>query len=109
MNQIVIKDSAKFEEVINNIEKELPSIQNTFQSQRRNSEDMSGTDVWKGQAQEKLYEKYKQLEQNFTPIEKTISIYVRFLRKTLEDYKMLEQNLNARIDEYSGNQLDVNS
>jgi phosphoglycerate-specific signal transduction histidine kinase len=109
MNQIVIKDTEKFEEVIDNIEKELPSIKNTFQSEARNSVDMSGTDVWKGQAQEKLYEKYKQLEQNFTPIEETIALYVRFLRKTLEDYIALENSLNAKIDEYSGNQLDVNS
>ena len=109
MNQIVIKDTEKFEEVIDNIEKELPAIQNTFQSQKRNSVDMSGNDVWKGRAQEKLYDKYKQLEQNFTPIEETIALYVRFLRKTLEDYKALETSLNAKIDDYSTNQLDVNS
>lgn len=109
MNKIVITDTAKFEDVINNIEAILPSIQNTFQSQRRNSEGMSGGTTWKGQSQEKLYEKYQTLEQNFAPIEETIGIYIRFLRKTLEDYIALENSLNAKVDEYSGNQMDVNS
>ena len=109
MNKITITDTAKFEEVINNIEAILPSIQNTFQSQRRNSEGMAGGSTWKGQSQEKLYEKYKTLETNFAPIEETIGIYIRFLRKTLEDYKALEESLNAKVDEYSGNQMDVNS
>ena len=110
MNRIVITDTEKFEEVINNIENILPSIKNTFQSERRNSVGLDGTGTtWKGQSQEKIYEKYKVLESNFAPIEETMEIYIRFLRKTLEDYKALENSLNAKVDEYSGNQMDVNS
>ena len=108
MNKVVIKDVEKFEEVIENIEKELPSIQNVFQGQVKISEEMSGVDTWKGQAQEKLYEKHKQLEQNFSPIEETIALYVRFLRKTLEDYKALDKSLELKMDEYS-TQMNVNS
>ena len=110
MNKIYISDTAKFEEVINNIEAILPSISNTFQSEKRNSEGMNGEgNTWKGQSQEKLYEKYKILESNFGPIEEALHIYVKFLRKTLEDYKALENSLNAKIDEYASNQMDVNS
>ena len=95
MNKIVITDTAKFEEVITNIENILPQIKDSFQSTRRNSEGMSGVDTWKGQSQETLYEKYQTLEQNFAPIEETIEMYIRFLKKTLEYYKALEDSMNA--------------
>jgi uncharacterized protein YukE len=109
MNKILITDTVKFEEVIDNIENTLPKVKDAFQSERTNSVEMSGTDTWKGQSQEKIYEKYQQLEQNFTPIEETIALYVRFLRKTLEDYVALDNDLKNKIDEYAGNQMDVNS
>jgi len=108
MNKVIIKDSAKFEEIINNIEAALPTIQNAFQSQRNNSEGIKGSDTWKGESQEALYEKYNLLEQNFTPIEESIALYIKFLRKTLEDYEALESSLNAKAEENS-DQLNVNS
>ena len=108
MNKLEITDTAKFEEKINNIEAALPTIQNAFASQRRNSEGIKGTDTWQGLSQEALYEKYKILEQNFSPIEESIMVYIRFLRKTLEDYKALEASFDAKAEE-SSNQLDVNS
>ena len=110
MNKVVIKDSAKFREVIENIEAVFPRIQDAFQSENRNSESMNGEgETWKGQSQEKLYEKYQELAKNFTPIEETIALYIRFLKKTLEDYEALEQQTNNMIEEYANNQMDVNS
>ena len=108
MNKIVIKDSARFEELINVIEAQLPNIKNTFQNERRNSQGMSGSETWKGLSQEALYGKYKLLEQNFEPVEESIAIYIKFLKKTLEDYKALEASIDAKAEEYS-NQLNVNS
>ena len=109
MNRIVITDTAKFEEVITNIENILPSIKDSFESTRKNAQGMSGTNTWKGQSQETLYGKYQQLETNFAPVEETIEMYIRFLKKTLEDYKALENQLDAKVNEYASNQLDVNS
>ena len=108
MNKIVITDSARFEELINKIEAQLPVIKDAFQSEKNNSTGMSGSETWKGQSQEALYGKYKQLEQNFTPIEESIEIYIKFLKKTLEDYKELESSIDAKAEEYS-DQLNVNS
>jgi hypothetical protein len=48
------------------------------------------------------------LEANFNPIVETLELYTRFLKKTLEDYKMLEQQINAKAEDFS-DQLDVNS
>ena len=80
MNRIVITDTAKFEEVITNIENILPSIKDSFESTRKNAQGMSGTNTWKGQSQETLYGKYQQLETNFAPVEETIEMYIRFLK-----------------------------
>ena len=108
MNKITITDSDKFQEVIQTFRETLPSIKNCFESERRNSIDIGGTDVWKGKAQEKLNEKYKMLEQNFDPIVETMEIYIRFLQKTLDDYKELEAQISAKADAFS-EQLNVNS
>lgn len=108
MNRIEISDPEKFEEIINRLEALVPSFQNTFQSQRRNSIEMSGGETWKGKSQEALYGKYQLLEKNFAPIEEGYGIYIRFLRKTLEDYKALDKQLEAKAEE-SSNQLNVNS
>ncbi len=108
MNKITITDSEKFQEVIQVFRDTLPNMKNCFESERRNSIDIGGTDVWKGKAQEKLNEKYKMLEQNFDPIVETMDIYIRFLQKTLDDYKELEAQLNNKAEEFS-EQLNVNS
>lgn len=108
MNKIIIRDSAKFEELINKIEAQLPVIQDAFRNEKNNSRGIAGSTTWKGMSQEALYGKYKQLEQNFTPVEESISIYIKFLKKTLEDYKALESSFDAKAEEFS-NQLNVNS
>ena len=108
MNKITITDSSKFEEVIQVFEQVLPNIKNHFESERRNAREINATATWTGKSQEALYGKYKMLEENFDPIVETIEIYIRFLKKTLEDYKLLEQQLNAKEQEFS-EQLNVNS
>ena len=108
MNKIVITDTNKFEEVIQVFEQTLPRIKDHFASERRISNEYNATNTWTGKSQEALYNKYKMLEKNFDPIVEGIEIYIRFLKKTLEDYKLLEQQLNQKAEEFS-EQLNVNS
>ncbi len=108
MNKIVITDSNKFEEVIQVFETTLPNIKNYFESEKRNSNEINGTPTWTGASQQALYGKYKELEKNFDPIVESMEVYIRFLKKTLEDYKLLEQQLNNKAEEFSS-QLNVNS
>lgn len=108
MNRIEISDPVKFEEIINRLEAAVPSMRNTFQSQMKTQVDMSGNAVWKGKAQEALHEKHEMLSKNFEPAVEGVEIYIRFLRKTLEDYKALDKQLEAKAEE-SSNQLNVNS
>ncbi len=108
MNRIVITDTNKFEEVIQVFEQTLPNIKNHFESERRISNEYNATKTWTGKSQEALYKKYTELERNFNPIVESIEIYIRFLKKTLEDYKKLEQQLNQKAEDFS-EQLNVNS
>ncbi len=108
MNEILITDSSQFENVIQNFEKSLAKIKEIFANERRNNEEINATDTWTSSTQEVIYRKQKELEENFTPIEEGLELYISFMRKTLEDYKKLEQTIN-RNAENNNFQLDVNS
>jgi uncharacterized protein YukE len=108
MNKVVITDSDKFEDIIQLFEHTIPKIKGHFDSERRNSQEINATATWTGASQRALYDKYKMLEANFNPIVETLELYTRFLKKTLEDYKMLEQQIKAKAEDFS-DQLDVNS
>ena len=55
-----------------------------------------------------FFSKYKALEANFNPIVESMEIYIRFLKKTIEDYKALDKELMQKAEEYN-EQLKVNS
>lgn len=108
MNQIVITDSAQFEEVIKTIEQTLPKIHDIFENEKRNIEEINGTSTWTSETQKVIYEKFKMLANNFTPIDDSLNIYLKFLKKTLQDYKNFEAHVD-KAAEASSIQLDVNS
>ena len=108
MNKIVITDSDKFEDIIQLFEHTIPKIKGYFESERRNAMEINQTATWTGASQKALYDRYKMLEANFNPIVDTLELYTRFLKKTLADYKALEQTLNQKAEEFS-DQLNVNS
>lgn len=107
-SNIVITDSGKFEEIINSLEKSYNKLTEIFSNEDNNKEVINGTDVWTSGAQQALYNKYVLLSNSFKQIDYSLDIYIKFLKKTLEDYKMIENEINKNIDIIS-NELDVNS
>lgn len=108
MSKIIITDSTQFEDVIRVFEQSLPKIKDIFSNQRTNAEQINATSTWTSETQKVMYEKYKLLENNFEPIEESIQLYINFMRKTLEDYKAVEEHIN-RMAENNSNELNVNS
>ena len=107
-NSIVITDSGQFEEVINSLEDSYNKLVDIFANEKNKKEEINETDTWTGNASQAMYGKYQALSENFTPIEYSLSVYIKFLKKTLEDYKRVEEEISTNIDMIS-EQLDVNS
>ena len=105
---IVITDSGKFEQVILKMEESYKKIQDIFAKEKTNKEEIHATDTWTGKAQEAMYGKYELLSQNFSPIEYSLGVYIKFLKKTLEDYKRMEAEITRNMELVS-EQLNVNS
>lgn len=103
-----ITNDAEFEQVINSLEQSYNKIKDIFQNQKRNAEEINGTDTWTGATAEVMYNKYKQLSDNFSPIEYSLELYIKFLRKTLEDYRRLIQEIDKNVDA-NDQALDVES
>ena len=105
-NKILITDSAQFEEVIRALEDSYNKVKDIFQSQKRNAEEINETDTWTGATAEVMYNKYKLLSDNFAPIEYSLDLYIKFLKKTLEDYKRAEEEIERNINDIEQS-LDV--
>ncbi len=97
-DQVVITNSAQFQEVINSLEESFKKIEELFGNQKRNAEEINGTDTWTGATAEAVYEKYMKLSENFGPILYSLDLYIKFLKKTLEDYTLAEQEIDKNID-----------
>ncbi len=108
MNNIRITNFGEFQNVINSLEISVKKIHDIFASEVKNSKEIDGTDTWNGNAQKALHTKYVELMKNFPPIEYSLDLYVKFLKKTLEDYTRLVQELDRNTNEMA-NSLDVNS
>ena len=108
MSMITITNSEKFEAIINKIEQSSLRISALFSEEGKIFENINATDIWTGKAQKVVYNKYKDLEKNFAPIEETLQIYVAFLKNTLDSYKRHEENVINNIEINKSN-LDVNS
>lgn len=108
MNKILITNSTQFEEVIRAFEQSLPKIKDIFTNERANAEQINATSTWTSETQKIMYEKYKLLENNFAPIEESLQLYINFMKKTLEDYKAVEEHIN-QMAENNSNELNVNS
>lgn len=106
MNKVVITDSAQFQEVINSLETSYNKLKDVFANQKKNAEEINSTDTWSGAAAGVMYNKYKLLTDNFSPIENSLEIYIKFLKKTLEDYTRLEQEITRNMEEMASN-MDV--
>ena len=101
MGKIVITDSNSFEGEIHEFENALIKIKDIFESEKNNT-------IWTSMTQETIYNKKIEFEKNFNPIEEAIGTYIKFLKKTLEDYRRLEEITNRSMEDQASN-LDVNS
>ncbi len=108
MSRVVITDSSQFESAVNEIEKSYKTIQDIFSSEKNNRKETEGSDTWNSNAQIAFHDKYNQLINNFDPIEYSLELYIKFLRKTLEDYRRLEEELEKNMSDFASS-LDVNS
>lgn len=106
MNKVVITDSEQFEQVIQSLETSYNKIKDIFKNQMKNAEEINGTDTWTGATAEVMYSKYKLLTQNFNPIEYSLELYIKFLKKTLEDYRRAEEEIDRNINDIEQS-LDV--
>ena len=107
-NGIVITSPGEFQEVINELEASLNALSNIFSRETKNAERINQTEIWSGDASKALYDKYTMLNKNYAQIEYSIDLYIKFLKKTLEDYLRLIQEQEKNIDAMA-NSLDVNS
>lgn len=105
-NQVVITNSAQFQEVIDSLEQSYNKLKDLFANQNKNKEHINGTETWTGATAQVMYDKYNQLSQNFGPIEYSLELYIKFLKKTLEDYTLMEQEVDKNIDAVA-QELDV--
>lgn len=103
-----INNPVSFEEVVVSLENSLFRLRDIFENQNKNKDSINETDSWSGKAQAALSKKYEQLSQNFAPIDYSIELYIKFLRKTLEDYKLADAAISKNLEEMTSS-LDVNS
>lgn len=108
MNKITITSSDSFENIISSFEQSLSKVKDIFDKETKHIETINKTDVWTGATQEVIYEKHKELEKNFKPIEESLQIYINFMKKTVSDYKALEEKIDSDAIDNATN-LNVNS
>lgn len=109
MRKIIITDSNAFESEIMEFENELTKIKDIFDSERKNTDKIKDDDnkIWSSETQRTIYDKKREFQENFSPIEEAIETYIKFLKKTLEDYRRFEETTNKSMEQQSNN-LDVN-
>ena len=103
-----INNFAEFEETITLLTESYNKMKDVFDKQRKNAEKVNETDTWTGRAQKSMYGKYKALNDNFAPIEYSLDLYIKFLNKTKEDYRLANEEIAKNVDEFAQS-LDVNS
>ena len=107
MSKVIIKDSKKFEKIINDLENTIPAIENSFSTQDRNFGMIDGTDNYRGSCQEVISRKYSDVKKNYDSIIETMKNYVKFLKITLNNYENYERNIDKTINDNLDN-LNVN-
>ncbi len=108
-NNIVITDSVKFKEIIDNFRNTTNKIDELFKKENDNLKSISGEiDTWRGDLQEATYKKYNELSSNYDTIIDSLNELAGFLDKSLELYENFENSTNVNINDLA-NELNVNS
>lgn len=107
VSNIVITDTNLFKNIIQELEQSIPHISEIFEKQNKEMLKIDHTEIWLGKAQEKVTEKYNELKNCYNPVKESLSLYVEFLKTTVDKYEMLERNINQDIESNLEN-LNVN-
>ena len=108
MGVTTVIDTEKVNSVISELESILKKLINTVDGQDRNLLDVGETPTWTGKSANVLRDKYNQLSKNFPMVVYSLELYIRFLKKTVEDYELMNKAQSENIDEMK-EQLDVNA
>lgn len=103
-----ISSPEEFQDVIDSLEASYNKIKNVIDKEKKNVERINKTDVWTGAAADAVYRKYALLNTNYDQIDYSLDLYIKFLKKTLEDYMLLIKEQGKNIDAMARD-LDVNS
>ena len=107
-NEIVeITSYEEFEDVIKSLQDVTNNIHDIFEHRRTCDEHLIDGSTMQGKTAERTYARCKELEENYGPIEYSLNLYINFLKKTLEDYKLLDQAIDKNAEEFA-QALDVN-
>lgn len=107
-NSIVITDSGQFEEIISSLENSYNKIKDIINKENKNAEIINETETWTGACARSMYSKYKELNSNYNLIDYSLDIYIKFLKKTLEDYRKFDEEVSGNLDNLA-TELDVHN
>ena len=108
MSNIEIKDSAKFEQIIDNFSDGIANIEIAFEKQNGNFNIIETTDIWEGDLQEDVSLKYRKLSDGYESVINSLRTLNEFMISTLNTYKQFEE-LSLKNQEENSNDLNVNS
>ena len=107
MSNIVIKNFEDFDKTINNLEEIKKRIEEIFNNQNNNFDNINETEIWTSKTQKALSQKYDIFKIEYDDILVSLQNYINFMRTTLNNYKELDNKLNEDQDNNDTN-LDVN-
>jgi hypothetical protein len=108
MNNITITDSDKFAKVITSLENSYNKLREIKENENINKEVIDETDVWTSNAQKSMYNKFDELVNIYEQVDYSLDIYIKFLKKTLEDYTLINEEISRNIEKVE-NELNINS
>ena len=108
-NGLVIKNIGEFQEVIDELKTSLNNLNNIFDRQNNNVTRINQTEVWSGSAAKSFHDKYVQLNKNYPQIAYSLDLYIKFLEKTLEDYKKAYGDDTYGLTAYILNKVQIYS
>lgn len=105
---IRIDNSDEFERIISSMTLHLKNLETIFENETNNMERINETEIWTGETQREIYNKYQELTKNYPPILEGVKTYINLMQKTIDDYKKLDTYRDNVANENS-TELDVNS
>lgn len=108
MSRIVITNSNQFESIIEKFEEGITNLEIAFEKQNENFDLIESKEIWKGDLQEAVSDKYNELSDKYDTIISSLRTFSDFMSESLSSYKEFERKTNSAQEENSA-ELDVNS